>query len=112
MKRIVYADRTLLTDGRLALTVLDYARALAVSEAADTVTLPTVDDDGAVQQAAMLLGPASQIIVIDTDLPDRDDLGAEPVIADIEVRLHRLQPGPVAYEPEAPAAADPIDDLG
>ena len=84
MKRISMGTDTLVTDGRLADLLTEYARQLARSGTADTVVLP-VAREGVAEQATVLLGPASQITlteshddeVDDVDLPDVEDVIAD-----------------------------------
>src|ERR687885_442735 len=97
MKRIAYAEEWLTTDDRVADLVLEYARALAHRDTADTVTIPVVDGDD-VRLAQFLIGPSSQIIVVETD--DRSPAALDPsgAVAELESRLHRLRvPLPVLY---------------
>src|SRR3954447_10698185 len=63
MKRIAYAEEWLTTDDRVADLVLEYARALARMDTADTVTIPVLEGHD-VRHAQFLVGPASQIIVV------------------------------------------------
>ena len=92
MKRISMGTDTLVTDGRLADLLTDYARQLARSGTADTVVLP-VAREGAAEQATVLLGPASQITLTESHDDEVDDLDlpdVEAVIADLRRRLDRL----------------------
>ena len=54
------------TDRELALLVLEYAKELGRAATTDTVTLP-VARNGHAEEASLLLGPASQIAVLDND---------------------------------------------
>ena len=62
MERIHYAGDAVTTGTAIAHALLDYARALALVEASDTVEIPVVHDDGSVARATFLIGPASQLI--------------------------------------------------
>ncbi len=98
MKRIAYAEEWLTTDDEVADLVLAYAGALARNETADTVTIPVLED-GAVRHAQMLVGPASQIIVVESDEPLPAGFDVEDVVADLRGRFDRLtSPRPVLYE--------------
>ena len=102
MKRIAYAEEWLTTDDRVADLVLEYARALARSETADTITIPVVEGN-LVRHAQFLIGPASQIIVVESDEPSPVGLEADIAVADLEARLQRLKmPQPVAYDDDPP----------
>jgi hypothetical protein len=98
MKRIAYAEEWLTTDDQVADLVLEYARSLARSETADTVTIPVLDR-GSVRHAQFLIGPASQIIVVETDEARPDHFDVADAVAELRARLGRLQaPTPVPYE--------------
>ena len=92
MKRISMGTDTLVTDGRLADVLTEYARQLARAKTSDTVVLP-VAWEGTAEQATVLLGPASQITLTQSHDEDDDDVdlpGVDAVIADLERRLDRL----------------------
>ena len=100
MKRIAYAEEWLTTDDTVADLVLEYARALARSETADTITIPVVDA-GSVRHAQFLIGPSSQIIVVETDEARPADFDVEEALTELRARLRRLAaPAPVAYGSE------------
>lgn len=69
MKRILYASGGFLTDDATAESLMEYARVLAVINSADVVRCQAVDDGGAVRDLQLLVGPASQILSMDTDEP-------------------------------------------
>lgn len=109
MKRIAYAEEWLTTDDRVADLVLDYARALAQHDASDTVTVPVVDRGGVIRHAQFLIGPASQIIVVESDLPEPDSFDVGTAVVDLESRLRVLTPRAVAFddgEDEPPSLTD------
>lgn len=102
MKRIAYAEEWLTTDDRVADLVLQYARALARNETADTITIPVLEGD-LVRHAQILIGPASQIMVLELDEPSPAGMEAGVTVADLEARLHQLQmPQSVAYDDDPP----------
>ncbi len=98
MKRIAYAEEWLTTDDDVADLVLEYARALARKETADTVTIPVLED-GTVRHAQFLVGPASQIIVVESDEQRPAYFDGAEAAADLRARLERLRsPNPVLYD--------------
>lgn len=80
MQRIFYASGSVLTGDAIAEAVLAYAQALAKSPLADTIRIPVaLDAVGTSGWATLLIGPASQIMMVpeiglDFDLPDDDEL--------------------------------------
>ncbi|MFD1714434.1 hypothetical protein ACFSBZ_08135 [Amnibacterium flavum] len=82
MKRISYSDDFILTDDRIADTVLEYAALLARSNGSDVFEIPAVDHDGHLTRASLLLGPASQLIAVDA--------GASPIELDVADTLDEL----------------------
>ncbi len=76
MKRIAYADAVIGTGDEVARLVLEYAGALAEIGSADTVVIPAQGLAGGLQQVSLLLGPASQISVLEDDRPFEGDTAA------------------------------------
>jgi hypothetical protein len=99
MHRISTGVEQLLTADALADAVLTYATALARAGTADTVTIPIVRDDGAVDEARLLLGPASQLTIVPDSDTDVDLPSADAVLEDLQRRTARLEPRPVQVEP-------------
>lgn len=66
MKNVHYAGDILTTGDALADAVLLYAQRLAASEGSATVTIPIFLDDGQIENATLLLGPASQVVAVHT----------------------------------------------
>ncbi|HEV7956382.1 MAG: hypothetical protein JWL94_528 [Microbacteriaceae bacterium] len=69
MKSIHYAGGELLTGDAIADAVVQYGEALARRETSAAVDIPVRFPDGRIEQASILLGPASQVIAI----PERGD---------------------------------------
>ncbi|WP_375399483.1 hypothetical protein [uncultured Amnibacterium sp.] len=88
MKRLTMGSQVLITDDRIADLVLTYAGVLARSGSADTVRIPVVGEAGQVQQAQLLIGPASQIVVTE-DGTGGPDLAPGPALDEIEHRMAR-----------------------
>jgi hypothetical protein len=74
MKFIHYDSSDILTGDLIADAVADYAAVLGANTRTDTIAVPTVGEDGAVQRTTMLIGPASEIVV--REAPD-DELEPE-----------------------------------
>jgi len=108
MKAIHYAGETVLTGDAIADALVVYAGALARRETAATVEIPVRYPDGSVNRAGILLGPASQIVVV----PEHSEL--EEIVDDDLVAW--LQQQTRALEDPRPQVASEddgsdIDDL-
>jgi hypothetical protein len=105
----------LATDDRIAELLMEYAAALGKANSTDTVMLP-VARGGGVEQASILLGPASQITL--TEVHDEADRsvrlpGVAEVVADVEERIRRVS-GEVPVAPDDPpdGAEEAFPDFG
>ncbi len=109
MKHIAYTDTVIDTDGRLADLVLEYAKVLAHTNSADTISIPYRAESGAIERITMLVGPASQLTTWGDD--DGDGLGdaADEAVEELHRLIRERTPGFVAAEPAAPGEA--IDDF-
>jgi hypothetical protein len=118
MKRISMAGADVaVTDAEVADLVLEYAKHLGRVDTTDTVTLPVAQNDRAAE-ASLLLGPASQIALMENEDLDLGAVrlpGVEEVAADLRARIEALT-RPPAHTPvyddadETADFADP-DDL-
>ncbi|WP_194409546.1 hypothetical protein [Microbacterium cremeum] len=104
MKRIIYAGSEFLTGDEIAIALLRYSAALAEVGEAETVTIPALDEDGAIGSVDMLVGPASQIVAVPaargvTELVDPG------VLAELDARTRRLHPVAVV-DPAPPVDLD------
>jgi hypothetical protein len=76
MKRVFYSSGSLLTGDRTADAVVKYAEVLAARSSSDTIDIPIVLEDGTVARAQLLIGPASQLVVVpqehSAEAPDDD----------------------------------------
>jgi hypothetical protein len=112
MKRIAYAEEWLTTDDRVADLVLEYARTLARHDTADTVTIPVLEGT-VLRHAQILIGPSSQIIVVESDeqAPPHFEVESDVALAALRSRLHQLStPDPVPYEDEGDLPAQLPED--
>lgn len=64
MKRILYANGSVLTGDAIAHSVVQYATTLAKAGSADAILVPVVHGDTGTT-VEMLIGPASQLIIED-----------------------------------------------
>jgi hypothetical protein len=86
-------------DDRVCKAVLRYARALAMSNRSDVVTIPVVTEGGSRGSAHLLIGPASELF--STPIDNSPDEGYDPqVVRDLEQRTAELQPYKPAWEAE------------
>lgn len=86
MKRIYYINGSVVTGDRTAETVLAYAQALAQSEGSDTIDIPVIGELGETGRAQLLIGPASQLMVV-TQLSTKAEFDDDEAIARIEKRI-------------------------
>lgn len=81
----MYAGTAFYTGDALAEALLEYARALARHNIADTVFVPGRTTQGEIDTIELLLGPASQIVSEPIEL-----IGGEVEDADLVKRLNEL----------------------
>ncbi|QHC58441.1 hypothetical protein [Rathayibacter sp. VKM Ac-2760] len=107
MRRIHYAEGSVVTGDDIADAVLEYARMLASTATADTVEIP-VRRAGGVVSARMLLGPTSQMLVEDEADPAAEIVD-EDLVAELGARARRLdRPVPMPTDDDA-SLPDPLD---
>lgn len=107
MKRIFYVNGSVITGNKTAEIVLAYAQALANSEGSDTIDIPVLGDHGETARAQLLIGPASQLMVVSqtAEAPELDDLEA---IERIEKKISGLNhPESQPVDLGSAALADP-----
>ncbi|MFG6403545.1 MULTISPECIES: hypothetical protein [unclassified Microbacterium] len=90
MHRIHYAGDSILTGSAIALGLLDYARALAQAGSADTVSIPTLDENCGAGRSEVLVGPSSQLIA-DEEKSRCEELIDEGLVADLAGKSDRLR---------------------
>lgn len=81
------------TDARIAKLLLEFAAQLGKVDTTDTVTIP-VARHGRVQEADLLLGPASQITLTENDDDELEGIeipNVADVLQDLQQRLDRLR---------------------
>jgi hypothetical protein len=90
MRILSYSGESVLTTDGVGEAVVDYARALIADNSADVIDIPVLLKKK-VLTASMLLGPASQLILVpclDIDVELRDDL----TIARLRSKIAALKP--------------------
>lgn len=106
MRRIYYANGSVLTDDMTCKALLRYARALAEADLADVVQVPAITEDGGTVYAHFLIGPASQIFSVPVGEPSTEPLDTE-IIEKLEAATARLHPA----RPEWPEEMTDVPDL-
>jgi hypothetical protein len=103
MRRLYYSSGNFLLDDRVCKAVLRYARALAIADKSDLVSIPVVTDEGAPGNAFLLIGPASEIFSMPVGNDSADAYDAEAV--------HRLEKMTAALQGHVPAWEAEMTDI-
>jgi hypothetical protein len=77
MKRIYYSSGSVLTGDRIAEAVIEYAEVLALRDTSDTIDVPISLAGGGVGRAQLLIGPASQLVLVPAESEPDEDLPVE-----------------------------------
>jgi hypothetical protein len=107
---IVYAGGELMTGDEIAEALLTYSQALAQSDTASTVEIPTLDDDGERLNVKVLVGPASQIMAKPTE-SEFGELRDPDVVAHLASMTARLQPVRNIVSPASDKLPDWVEEL-
>lgn len=96
MRRVKYGDEAVIVGDEFGELLLEYAAALARNNTAEPLHFTAVNSEGQVR-ASFLLGPASQLTVVETHshLPAPDNSEAEAVMRDRLKALSFPVPHPV-----------------
>jgi hypothetical protein len=107
MKRVKYGDEAVIVGDEFGALLLRYAAALARNDTAEPLHFTAVNSEGEVA-ASFLLGPASQLTVMEThsDLPEPDNSEAE---AKMRERLKELS-FPVPHPVEDDRSSSETED--
>ncbi|MWV48115.1 hypothetical protein GRS96_02350 [Rathayibacter sp. VKM Ac-2803] len=97
MKRLRYAGGSILIGDAVSRALLAYARDLALAQASDTVMLAGLTEDGADDEAEMLVGPSSQLFADSAEGPESLP-GDAATVAEMESRRSKLLSHPVRLE--------------
>ncbi|WP_109210214.1 MULTISPECIES: hypothetical protein [Microbacterium] len=109
MKRVIYAGSDFLTGDDIAEALLYCSQALAEVGVAETVSVPTREEDGSIGNVMVLIGPASQIVARDVH-EDGEELVDATAVARLNAIQRRLRPV-AAVDTEAPDMSDWDGDL-
>lgn len=113
MRRILYASGGFVTDNAIAHALMDYASVLAVVGSSDVVECKGLDETGTVRSIQLLLGPASQIMAMQTDDADIE-MDVDATVAELQRRARWRLPdytsvGEGAQQSDAARDADAHD---
>jgi hypothetical protein len=99
VRRLYYSSGFVHVDDRVCKAVLRYARALAVADRSDVVTVPVLTESGSRGFAHLLIGPASELF--STPVDNSPDEAYDPeVVRELERRTAELQPHKPAWDSE------------
>ena len=110
MKRILYASGGFLTDDAIAEALMDYASVLAIVNSSDVVECEGIDEEGIVRNIKMLVGPASQILAMQTD-DEPVEMNVAKTVAELQRRAAERLPDYTNVGETHPASAetDPVE---
>ncbi|WP_426320799.1 hypothetical protein [Microbacterium sp. E-13] len=91
MKRVIYAGSEFVTGDDIASALLYCSQALAEAGVAETVSVPTREQDGSIGRIMVLIGPASQIVARDVEV-DGEELVDTTAVARLSAIQRRLRP--------------------
>jgi hypothetical protein len=102
MRRVTYVDESLMVGDVFGQLIVEYAAALAKNNTAEPLQFVGLNDEGEIA-ASFLLGPASQLVVLETHslLSPPDNSEAEQYMQSRIRELAYPVPHPVSDEPEA-----------
>jgi hypothetical protein len=94
VKYIHYDGTDVLTGDLIADAVADYAAVLGANTRTDTIAVPSVGDDGALERTRMLVGPSSELLL--RQAPDDELEPEDPAfirrLRDAAARCGALEP--------------------
>jgi hypothetical protein len=108
MKRILYANGSVLTGDAIAHSVVQYATTLAKVGSADAILVPAVQGDGGTVE--MLIGPSSQLIIEDAGQDPGSVFEYESFREEIERRRDSVEHPPSVRPREKPDRARSLLD--
>jgi hypothetical protein len=106
MRILSYSGESVVTTNGVGDAVVDYARALIADNSVDVVDIPVVFEQQELM-ASMVLGPASQLIVLPSHDPEVE-LGDELTIARLRAKAAALGPHVVVPSESGVLGSDEI----
>ena len=100
MRRITYAGTWFHTGDQIADAIMEYSKALAYNEIADTVSVPGRSNTGDAGMVEVIIGPASQIVSAPIESVGQDEFEDLTVLAELRRRTAHLQPSRPLTEPQ------------
>lgn len=88
---MIYAGSEFVTGDDIASALLYCSQALAEAGVAETVSVPTREQDGSIGRIMVLIGPASQIVARDVEV-DGEELVDTTAVARLSAIQRRLRP--------------------
>ncbi len=101
---MTYAGSDFVTGDDIAASLMQASKALAEVGIAETVSVPTREQDGSIGNVMVLIGPASQIVARDIRA-DGEELVDATAVARLNAIQRRLRPV-AAVDAEAPDLTD------
>jgi len=98
MKHVTYGEKSLLMGDDAADVLLEYARLVADSASADTVTLRSISPDGNTVEASFLLN-VSTVLMTESTNSDLDPPDNTDTVADMQGRIDAIL-RPASMSPE------------
>jgi len=110
MERIHYAGSSVLTGSAIARSLVHYAEALALRRGSAAVEIPVRREDGGLGTAALLIGPASQLLS-EPEESDGEEIVDEELVARMTREAGRLGVSHPVAEPADAESALHLPDL-
>lgn len=107
MKHVTFADKSLLMGDDAADTLMEYARLIADTQHADTVTLSSISTDGNTVDVSFLLN-SNTVLVIETTNSATEPPGNGPAVREMQARIDAIT-RPVNAQAEMPWAESDYD---
>ena len=107
MKHVTFADKSLLMGDDAADTLLEYARLIADTHHADSVTLSSISTDGNTVDASFLLN-SNTVLVTESTNSDVEPPDNRAAVRDLQDRIDSIT-RPVTAQAEPPWAESDYD---
>lgn len=106
----MYVGQTLLTGDAIAAALLNYAEALALAQLSATVEIPVRLEDGSLDKAMLLIGPASEMAAVH-QLEGGTEIVDDALVAHFRAETALLTAPPTAVIDELPVGLHIPHDL-